>query len=166
VKTLVLLCGRSFSGKSTLAGRLVGRGTAVVSFDSINLERGLRGGEGLPVEEWARTLDLAKQRTGALLESNERVVIDDTLCFRWMRDAFRALADAAGARTLLLYLDPPPEVLVQRMLANEAHQRRPGIAPGVLEAHLTSFEAPAEDERPIVLRSPAEIATWLEGAPR
>ena len=109
---LILLCGRPFSGKSSLAARLAAdRGAATISFDAINLERGLHGGEGLPVAEWAATLEIAKERTAALLARHPLVVVDDTLCFRWMRDAFRDLARGADARAVLVYLDPPDYLL-------------------------------------------------------
>ncbi|MGZ6097454.1 MAG: isopentenyl transferase family protein, partial [Myxococcaceae bacterium] len=52
---LLLLCGPAFSGKSTLAGHLARHWSfEVVSLDAINARRGLRGGEGVPDEEWAR----------------------------------------------------------------------------------------------------------------
>ena len=160
--TLILLCGRPFSGKSSLAARLAAdRGAAGISFDAINLERGLHGGDGLPAAEWVATLELAKERTSALLRQRDLVVIDDTLCFRWMRDAFRDLARAAGARAVLVYLDLPPELLQERMAANQRTGERRGIAPHVLAEHLAIFEAPGEDEAPIVLRSSAEIEAWL-----
>ncbi len=163
--TLILLCGRPFSGKTTLAGRLAAdRRAAEISFDAINLERGLHGGDGLPVAEWARTLEIAKQRTAALLARSSLVVVDDTLCFRWLRDAFRELARAAGAHPILVYLDPPEEVLRERMEENRRTQDRRRIEPSVLAAHLAAFEAPGEDETPIVLRCAAEIDTWLHDA--
>jgi len=160
--TLILLCGRPFSGKSTLAAHLVAdRGAASVSFDAINLERGLHGGDGLPVAEWVATLDIAKERTAALLARHPLVVVDDTLCFRWMRDAFRDLARGADARAVLVYLEPSEQVLLERMAANERTKERRGIARGVLAEHLAAFEAPREDEQPTVLRSPEEIEAWL-----
>ena len=159
---LILLCGRPFSGKSILAARLAADwGAASVSFDAINLERGLHGGEGLPVAEWAATLDIAKERTAALLARHPLVVVDDTLCFRWMRDAFRGLAASAGARSVLVYLDPSEAEIRERMVANERTQERRGIAPAVLAAHLAAFEAPERDEDPAVLRHSEEIEAWL-----
>jgi len=51
---LVLLCGRSFSGKSTVAASLADSLPGqVMSLDQINEERGLHGGEGIPLSEWA-----------------------------------------------------------------------------------------------------------------
>jgi len=162
VPTLILLCGRPFSGKSSLAARLAAdRGAAEISFDAINLERGLHGGDGLPVAEWAATLEIAKERTATLLRQRDLVVIDDTLCFRWMRDAFRDLARAGEARSVLVYLDPPEEDLRARMEENRRTQVRRGLEPSVLAAHLAAFEVPGEDEMAVVLRSPEDVETWL-----
>jgi predicted kinase len=159
---LVLLCGRPFSGKSTLAGRLsADHGAAVVSFDAINLERGLHGGEGLPIEEWAKTLEIAKARTATLLAKRPVVAVDDTLCFRWIREEFRTLARASGARCVLVYLDLPCGDLEARMAANARSGGRPGIQPAVLAEHLATFEPPGEDEGAVVLRSTADIEAWL-----
>jgi predicted kinase len=167
VRTLLLLCGRPFSGKSWLAARLAdGWGAAPVSFDAINAERGLHGGDGLPVAEWAATLEIAKERARGLLRERELVVVDDTLCFRWMRDAFRELAASAGARAVLVYLDPPGPVLQQRMAGNARTRQRRDIQPSVLTEHLATFETPTAEEAPTVLRSPEEIAAWLEALAR
>jgi len=50
--TLTLMCGLSFAGKSTfavlLAEELDGQ---VISVDIINTERGLVGGQGIPLQE-------------------------------------------------------------------------------------------------------------------
>lgn len=35
---------------------------SVVSLDEINEERGLYGGEGIPLSDWARTNELARER--------------------------------------------------------------------------------------------------------
>jgi predicted kinase len=56
MKTLYLMCGLSFSGKTTLARKIVERlQCAYISLDDINAERGLWGGDGISVGEWERT---------------------------------------------------------------------------------------------------------------
>lgn len=58
MKTLYLLCGLWLSGKSTLARAMAERASmALISFDAINRERGLWGGDGVPGEEWKVTLE-------------------------------------------------------------------------------------------------------------
>lgn len=59
---LVLLCGTSFAGKSTLSRLIAGElGAKVVSLDAINEERQLHGGQGIPTSEWALTNDEANR---------------------------------------------------------------------------------------------------------
>ena len=77
--TLTLMCGLSFSGKSTLARGLAEElGAHLVSLDAINHERGLRGGEGIPLDEWATSNGIAHERAGVLLAAGGDVVVDDT----------------------------------------------------------------------------------------
>lgn len=92
--TLVLMCGLSFSGKSTLAQRLATEPpAAVLSIDSINEERGLYGGGGIPGEEWENTLRIADERASGLLGAGHDVVIEDTGSPRFVRDRWRAIAN-------------------------------------------------------------------------
>lgn len=65
---LTLLCGLSFSGKSTLAAQLVnGLNAELISLDAINQERGLDGGKGIPLQEWSATNRIAHDRASRLL---------------------------------------------------------------------------------------------------
>ncbi len=63
MKTLYLLCGMPFSGKTTL-GKSVSEylNSLYISLDEINEARGICGGEGIPVEEWEKTHSLAMQQ--------------------------------------------------------------------------------------------------------
>ncbi len=92
---IVLLCARSFSGKSTLAEALARQLPAtVVSLDAINAERGLHGGQGIPIDEWSRTNEVARDRTRGGIADGVTVVVDDTSSPRFLRDGWRALADS------------------------------------------------------------------------
>ena len=101
--TLYLLCGMSFAGKSTLAAAIAEHAHAtIVSLDDINEARGLAGGLGIPDHEWARSHRVALQRAAEELARGHSVVIDDTNCFRFLRDDYRALAGRLGVRAVVL----------------------------------------------------------------
>jgi predicted kinase len=159
---LFAMCGLSFSGKTTLA-RAVARlaGAEYVSLDDINEERGLRGGEGVPVEEWERTSALAIERMGRLFDAGRDVVLDDTLCFRWLRERYAAVADRHGAMFVLIYVSTPLPEIHRAMAENEALPRREPILPGVFEEHVRSFEPPAEEERPRVYDRTMPVEEWI-----
>ena len=150
---LVLLCGRSFSGKSTVASSLAGSlPGSVVSLDAINEERGLDGGEGIPLSEWARTNELAKERALARLHDDETVIIDDTSSPRFLREAWRTLCSSAGAPIVLVFVDTPANVIKQRLLDNRSTRHRGNVTDEVMAAHQESFEPPEEDEQAIWLQ--------------
>lgn len=126
---LVLLCGTAFSGKSTVARALAPRLDAVVvSLDEINERRGLWGGDGIPVEEWIRTHEIASAEVREVLASGVSVIVDDTSTPRFVRDAWRSLAAEAAVEFLLVYLDVDHDVI----------RRMSGRQPGRPAPHGTS----------------------------
>ncbi len=88
---LVVLCGRSFSGRSTVAAWLRdGLGGEIVSFDAINEERGLSGGDGIALAEWIHTGEIATRRVRTALQLNRTVIVDDTSSPRFLPQSRRA----------------------------------------------------------------------------
>jgi predicted kinase len=116
MRTLYLMCGISFSGKTTLARKIIERlQCAYISLDDINAERGLWGGDGIPVEEWERTHALARVRLATWMATGKDAVVDDVNSLRWLRDRWRAAASANCYRTVVIYLDIPQSSLsIQR----------------------------------------------------
>lgn len=165
MKRLLILCGLPFSGKSTLCGRLRERyGFRIVSFDAINAERGLPfGGDGLPPETWARTLEIALERLDAALAAGESAVVDDTTCFRWIRDRFRGVAAARGRDSLIVHLSPSDRELAARREEARRAGSRPPVRPEVWDALVREFEPPGPDEPAVTLATPAEVDGWLAG---
>ncbi len=159
---LVLLCGPAFSGKTTVARALVGRfGHTAVSLDEINARRGLHGGDGIPDAEWARSHELALEQVDRLLRApTARVVVDDTLCYRFLRDGFRDLAARVARATRLIVLAAPEAEIRRRIAANAPARARRGIDDAVLARHLASFEWPAAGEPHRVYRDAADLDAW------
>jgi predicted kinase len=148
---LVLMCGLSFSGKSTLAARLSDAlDGALLGLDRINEERGLDGGQGIPPEEWATTNAIAHERANESLASGRDVIVDDTGSPRFVRDAWRATAAAAGAPFVLIWVRITPELQRRRVLANRTEPARPDVTDAVLAEHAASFEPP-ETEEPVII---------------
>ena len=156
------MCGLAFSGKTMLARAVARRaGAEYIGLDDINEERGLRGGEGIPVEEWERTHGIAIERIGKLLDKKRDVVLDDTLCFRWLRDRYAAVADRHAARFVLLYVATPLPEIHSAMARNDADPHRNPIHPDVFETHSRSFEHPTVEERPVVYDRTVPMEEWI-----
>jgi len=159
---LVLMCGLSFSGKSTLAVQLSDELSAeLLSLDQINEERGLDGGQGIPLEEWAKTNQIAHERAGALLASGRHVVVDDTGSPRFIRDEWRATAAAAGAPFVLVWVQVTPEFQRQRVHTNRDSQARRDVTDAVLAEHAASFQPPDEEDPLIVDATRTTDATTI-----
>ncbi|GAA3086301.1 putative kinase [Kribbella aluminosa] len=162
---LVLLCGTSFSGKSTVARELARRLPArVVSLDEINERRGLWGGDGIPLEEWGRTHAIASAEVRELLTTGTSVVVDDTSSPRFLRDGWRTLAEAAAVRFTLVYVDVDHATVRARRDANRADPRRRDVADAVLAEHLGTFEPPGVDEDAVRVGSVKDLdQVWGAG---
>ncbi len=155
---LVLLCGTAFSGKSTVARSLAPRLSAIiVSLDEINERRGLWGGDGIPVEEWIRTHQLATDEVRGLLTSGTSVILDDTSSPRFLRDGWRSLAESTQAQFNLIYVDVDHATIRRRRAANQLNPRRPDVADAVLDQHLADFEPPQDDENAVRVNSADDL---------
>lgn len=148
---LTLMCGLSFSGKSTLAARLAeelpGR---ILSFDLLNEERGLDGGQGISLNEWAETNRIGHERAESLLRSGQHVVVDDTGSPRFIRDEWRTVAGRSGALVAVVWVQIDPAVQQERVRANRSDPRRRDVVDVVLEDHAANFEPPV-DEAPLIV---------------
>ena len=162
--TLYLLCGLAFSGKSTLAAVIRRRlGCALVSLDDLNARRGLHGGLGIPDEEWARTHREALGEVDAALHAGRSVIVDDTNCFRFLRDDYRGIADRYGVPTVVIYLEAPLDMVRARMRANETEPTRAPVTEAVLRDLVDKFEPPAVDEKVILFPAGASPEDWVSG---
>jgi predicted kinase len=162
MKTLYLMCGLSFSGKTTLARKIAERlRCAYISLDDINAERGLWGGDGIPVQEWERTHALARGRLATWTTTGKDAVVDDVNNLRWLRDRWRAAASASFYRTVVIYLDIPRTELIERRRTNQVTAERKGITDAVWAKHLSEFEPPDADEHALRYGSAEDAASWV-----
>ena len=82
----------------------------------------------------------------ACARSGRNVVLDDTLCYRWLRDKIRQECLEAGLAPSLLLFAPPEEELFRRHAAAVRAGARPVLSIDRLEEHLETFEWPTPEE--------------------
>ncbi len=160
---IYLLCGLAFSGKSTLARSVNARfGCPVISLDELTEARGLDLAEGVPAQEWAASHRQALARAESLLLAGEpRLVVDDTSCYRFLRDDWRELAARCGAELRLVVLGASEEEVRRRMSLSRGRRDRRDLAPAVFDAHAASFEWPGADEPHLRVPADAEPSAWV-----
>ena len=141
------MCGRSFSGKSTRAVEIARANDAeIISFDEINLERGLVSGDGLDISEWIETTRIAHERAEGFLRQGRSVVVDDTNSLKFLRDDWRKIALGCDAKFEIIWLPISQEDQAARVKANRLSPTRADITDEVLRAHNESFEEPDDGE--------------------
>jgi predicted kinase len=158
-----LLCGPSLAGKSSAARRIAeALEVVVLSADAINEERGLPfGGENLPESVWAETLEIQLRRFHQLVTDGRSVVVDDTLCYRWLRDRWRETARLAGAPSELLLLAPAAEELWRRHARVRSGQSRHALSEDSQRRHMAAFEWPTVEERAVDITEAPALEAWL-----
>jgi aminoglycoside phosphotransferase family enzyme/predicted kinase len=155
---LVLTCGLSGSGKSHLAGRLLGTLPALRLRSDVarktlaglgSLDKSdspVDGGLYAP-QQSDRTFGFLAETTRALLEAGEHVIVDATFIEQARRDEFLTLAREVGTHALILFCDAPRSVLETRLADRSAAGGDPSEADvTVLHWQLDRFEPPGEDE--------------------
>lgn len=146
IPTLVLMCGLSFSGKSTLAKELESElnGT-IISLDAINAERGLYGGQGISIDEWEKTHRVAGERVTSLLQSPCDAIVDDTGTPRFIRDRWRQLAEQEHAAFRIVWVTIDEELQRSRLVANRDSKDRHDVTDAVMAEHRAMFDAPVTE---------------------
>ena len=96
------------------------------------------------------------------------IVLDDTSCFRWLRDRYRDSALKNGYVTELVYLEVSLSLaeVEARMEWNGISGSRHLIDANVFEENIRSFEAPQPDEAGTVLHNPEDVSRWIESRSR
>jgi len=159
---LFAMCGLAFSGKTTLAKAISSSvGAEYIGLDDINEERGLRGGDGIPGDEWEKTSLIAVERLGKILSVGCDVVLDDTLSFRWLRDRYAETARCHAAQFILIYVATPLAEIRRARAHNDVVGQRVPIREEVFQDHASRFEVPTPEERPLTFSRNASMEEWL-----
>lgn len=167
MKKLYILCGLAFSGKSTLAKRIVEHKQAIlVSQDVIWFENKEKLNLDLDSDEdWERIQKLSREEIRKLLADGNSVVYDDISLTKADRDLLRALAVECGADAVVIYLDTPKGLRDQRQKINLETGERHDVPEHILEWGQSLLELPKEDEHPIIFTPETNEKQWLGRLP-
>ena len=132
----------------------------MVSLDANNAKRGLDGGAGISPGKWASTYREALSRVGELLAAGCSVVVDDTNCFRFLRDDYRQLAQRHGVATTVVHVKIGLEVALQRVRQNTRSRLRPGVREAVLLELAEKFEEPDAGEAALTYSPDEAPEAW------
>jgi predicted kinase len=107
-KTLYILCGLPYSGKTYLASKIIAEtGCAYVSIDAILKDLGYDWDtNNLPDEQgWKQVFDASYQKSRDALKEGLNVLYDSTNHTKASRNALRAVARDVGATANVIYVN-------------------------------------------------------------
>jgi predicted kinase len=161
---LIIICGISFAGKSTLGETIAQQfGYAQVDVDDVKFL--LYGpdikDEDLSHADWVRIYAEADRLIERYLKTG-KTVVDASRNFRKReRQLARQIAAKLGVETVTIFVDTPEAIARQRLLENRKKQSRRDVTDKDFEEILQVIEPPTADENPIVFRYGDQIERWI-----
>ena len=156
---MIVTCGMSGSGKSTVAAELVGPLAGVRIRSDVERKRlvGMRPTDR-PADAVAtdalydesctrRVYDRLATLAGTVLDAGRTVVVDATCIKRWQRDRLAAVALARGVPLIWVVFDLPTEAVLARLATRQAAGGDPSDASvAVVRRQLAASEPLANEE--------------------
>ncbi len=155
-KTLFILCGMPYSGKTYIAEKILkSTKCAYVSIDEIFKAHGFDWSSNkIPDEKaWASIFGIASARSRMALEDSLNVLYDSTNHTRQSRDDLRRIAGESGADAAVIYVEVPVPKIYERWEENKSGKSRSIIDKNLLDMTIKAFEPPAEDEKIIIIKN-------------
>ena len=163
MKTLYLMCGAPFSGKTTLAQKIATiTKSQYLSLDDIMRQRGLDVSQLQPAEEWEKAQQLCLQRMDTLMHDDVPIVLDDTNCFKWLRDRFRKLALQHHYPVIVIYLNIPLSELEKRRRNVLVTAQRNSLPDEAFYPVIEHFEIPDASEHALIFDGAFGMDDWIE----
>ena len=155
-KTLFILCGFPYAGKSFVAKETQKCVNIVyVSIDKIFHKHGFDWNiNALPnTEEWQRIFNESYEITKKSLSQGENVLYDSTNQTITSRDKLREIADSVEARTYVIYVKSPIETVWKRWKDSQEDSSRSTVSKELVRMTIDMFEEPTESESVILINN-------------
>jgi len=155
-RTLYILCGLPYSGKTYLSGEIIKKTTAAyISIDEIFKELEFDWDKNkLPnKEEWDKIFNISYQKSQAALKKNLNVLYDSTNHTKESRDSLRKISQEVNASAKVIYIDVPIEIIWKRWEENNIKNNRPVISKQLVEMTIKSLEIPTEKENFFIIKN-------------
>jgi predicted kinase len=155
-KTLFILCGLPYAGKSYIANEIMTQANIVsVNIDKIFCNKGFDWTENkLPTEEgWNEIFNESYKETQVALSEEKNVLYDSTNQTLASRDALREIANSVGADTKVVYVKSSVESVWKRWHENEKNRNRPQVSRELVQSTIDTFEEPTKDEGVLVIEN-------------
>lgn len=153
-KTVFILCGFPYAGKSFVAEELRKHTNIVyVSIDAIFHTHGFDWDTNkLPnPDEWQEIFDESYDETRKSLDQGRNVLYDSTNQTVSSRDKLREVAHSVGANAYVLHIGASIETVWRRWKENQVKSTRSIVNRDLVQMTIDTFEAPTDGEQIITI---------------
>ena len=153
-KTLFILCGFPYAGKSFVARELQKHtDIAFMSIDAIFYDHGFDWNiNKLPsAEEWQKIFYESYEITKEVLLKEKNVLYDSTNQTVASRNVLREVAESVGAKTKVLFIQASTETVWKRWEKNREQQKRAQVSRELIQMTIDTFEPPTFEEHLITI---------------
>ena len=155
-KTLFILCGYSYAGKSYVVNQIKSNADImVVSIDDVFKAKGFDWGtNNLPDNtQWQEIFDESYENVKVALTQGKNVLYDSTNQTVASRDILRSQAGMIGASTCVVYIYSTIEEVWKRWEENRQNPTRSVVSRELVQMTIDMFEEPDESENAIVINN-------------
>ena len=153
-KTLFILCGFPYAGKSLIARQLIENcDVTLVSIDAIFHAHGFDWNSNMlpDTETWEQIFAESYEKTKRALMEGKNVLYDSTNQTTASRDKLRRVAHLAGAEAKVVFVKTPAEVIWQRWEENQKSRSRSAVDASLVQQTIDMFEEPTQAENVIII---------------
>ncbi|MFO7918833.1 MAG: ATP-binding protein [Anaerolineae bacterium] len=161
---LIIICGLSFAGKSTLADAICAEfGYSQVDVDQTKLDLHGPGIDDtdLNPDEWDRIYRETDERILFHLRKGGTVVDASRNFRRRERDHARRIAEQVGVEMVVIYVDTPEWLVRRRWAQNKRQQARRDVSEAAFGEIISIMEPPTVGEEALVFRYDDDMEDWL-----
>jgi len=161
---LYILCGIPFSGKSTLAAKIVDKfGSTRIDLDQIKDE--LIGREiiesQIDQKSWDRIYTEMYLRIGQALAAGQSVIHDTGNFTVYERSLVSKIASKLNIPFTTIYVDTSTEVAYKRLVSNRLTKSRFNISDKSFYDAVTEMEIPGPSEHTVIYNPNDNLDSWL-----
>lgn len=155
-KTLFILCGFPYAGKSFVAEESRKHTDIVfVSIDTIFHTHGFDWDTNtLPdIEMWQDIFDESYEKTKEVLSTGKNVLYDSTNQTAASRDKLREVATSVGANSCIIYIKSSTEIVWKRWEENKKNPTRSVVSRELIQMTIDMFEEPTVNENVLIVEN-------------
>ena len=161
---LYILCGIPFSGKTTLAKKMVEK----FNFTRIDLDEvkfDLFGSSVIDSEidqsGWDKIYKEMYQKIGESLKQGGTVVHDTGNFTRNERFIVKKIADDLGIESVTVFVDTPTEEAYKRLMENRNKKIRFDVSDVDFNSTVAEMEKPGDDEKHLLYKWTEDFDSWI-----